>query len=627
MDAKTGITIALIGGFVAGGAGVGAAWWLRRRTELSVRNLYVLAAGAAALLAGAWALSLWPVAVVLWIVTAFGAGGTAAGRRWRLSDLGAGEDLRQHEQSRRWIWQPAQERRPGERVTIAGQGEIVKTRPWPEGLPFVAMTDQAPDGPRLPRKHGQHVLTVGATGAGKTYSVLLAAIGRTIADKTALLWVDPKGDAPTLLMLKLLARLVGRPFVLFDPRDPESDRWQALWGDQPASLVSRLLRGIKTTEPYYAELLRQHVTIVARVLIQAGYKPPSFPLLAGAAQLHRWPRIYSLAESMQHDDPDLWSRVQDHAEFVNSREAGDLKGGLVRLSGAVGDAWRPVMTPRKASRRTTPVAVALPEAIKAGAIVLWRTYADDMKEEAEAITGIALGDIYSAAEAADGAGWTLVLDEFAKVIETCADGALSVLQRGRSNNGQVFVITQSVADFETLTGQTGLRDSLADNFTGFIVHEQTAPDSRDWLAKLMGTTSLWQSTDRTAGHGMISTGDGSRRRVQQFRIGPNTFPDLGEGEAVIYNKHQPPTRCKISKCELHPPEDAELPRIGRARHAVEIDVDPTTELPADPSTKTTAPAAKGRKPRRSAAQLAPIAAHEIPPLPDEPPATFTADDL
>jgi hypothetical protein len=35
-----------------------------------------------------------------------------------------------------------------------------------------------------------------------------------------------------------------------------------------------------------------------------------------------------------------------------------------------------------------------------------------------------------------------VLDEFGAVVSTCADQALALLQRGRTHNGQVFVITQ-----------------------------------------------------------------------------------------------------------------------------------------------------------------------------------------
>ena len=51
----------------------------------------------------------------------------------------------------------------------------------------------------------------------------------------------------------------------------------------------------------------------------------------------------------------------------------------------MGAAWRPVLTPRLAPGGDT-VSVPLAEAIRAGAVVMWRTYADDMPDESAAIT-------------------------------------------------------------------------------------------------------------------------------------------------------------------------------------------------------------------------------------------------
>jgi hypothetical protein len=154
----------------------------------------------------------------------------------------------------------------------------------------------------------------------------------------------------------------------------------------------------------------------------------------------------------------------------------------------MGEAWRPVLAPR-----VTPsgehVAVSLAAAIEQRAIVLWRTYVDDMPKEAAMITVLALADMYAAAQVARGP-WTLLLDEFGGDMHIAASRALAMLQRGRSHDGQVIVVTQSAADPEALTQQPGLLASLTDNFTGFAIHRQNAPEMRDCLAKLMGTTAI-----------------------------------------------------------------------------------------------------------------------------------------
>ncbi|MGH2857666.1 MAG: hypothetical protein ACRDMJ_09285, partial [Solirubrobacteraceae bacterium] len=108
---------------------------------------------------------------------------------------------------------------------------------------------------------------------------------------------------------------------------------------------------------------------------------------------------------------------------------------------------------------------------------------------------------------------------------------------------------------------------------GFAIHRQNAPETRDWLAKLTGTTALWQSTDRTSGHGSVHSGDGSRRRVRQFRVGSDTFAQLGRGEAIIYTTIDgTPRRVRVLRTRL---PQGEPERVGDdARHPVETTVHP-----------------------------------------------------
>jgi hypothetical protein len=157
------------------------------------------------------------------------------------------------------------------------------------------------------------------------------------------------------------------------------------------------------------------------------------------------------------------------------------------------------------------------------------------------MTVLALADLHDAAAQASVQS-TLMLDEFGAVIKMASSRAVAILQRGRSHGGQVIVVAQSVADPEAFSGQPGLLPSLTDNFSGVVAHRQTAPESRDWLAKLMGTRALWQSANQTSGHGSQHSGRGSARRVREFRIGSDPFAELGRGEAVIYTTLGPDPR-------------------------------------------------------------------------------------
>jgi DNA helicase HerA-like ATPase len=125
--------------------------------------------------------------------------------------------------SRRERARRGERRARGERTRIAGQGELVRERARPAGEPMSA------DGRGLvPRREGRHLLIVGATGSGKTVSARRWLLARILADGVAVLATDPKGDRGLERDLCAPARLVGRPFVVFDPRGPASDRWNPL---------------------------------------------------------------------------------------------------------------------------------------------------------------------------------------------------------------------------------------------------------------------------------------------------------------------------------------------------------------------------------------------------------------
>ncbi|MGH8301036.1 MAG: TraM recognition domain-containing protein [Steroidobacteraceae bacterium] len=542
---------------------------------LSAHNLYVIGAAGGLFLVAAVAAHAWRLALFVLPTATPGIAAALAARRWRLSDLGAGEELRRHELARRWVWQPRASLPAGERRYIGAQGEIVRVRPWPDRVDFVPMT--ADGDVRLPIGEGHHIFECGGTGTGKTTTARRPLVARTLAHGAAALLIDQKGDPEDERELRKLAAAGGRPFILFDPRDSErSDRWAPLWGE-PGAVAARAVEAIKTSEPYYADVLRQHLNLIVAVLHAAGRWPPSFPFLVEAASAGGYNTVEELARGL---DPEryrsLQRRVHDHGEWVGSREGiKDLRGGLIRLEVVMGAAWREVLTPRPTEEGET-VAVRLVEAIRQGAVVMWRTYADDMPDEAAAITVLALSDLHAAAGRA-GAPWTLMLDEFGAVIHMAAARGVSILQRARSHGGQVIVISQSAADIEALSQQPGLLPSLSDNFTAFVAHRQTAPETRDWLAKLMGTRSLWQSTDQTRGHGASLSGAGSRRRVREFRVGSDEFATLGRGEAVIYTTLGPePERACVVPARL---PDAEPERITRPhRHRCEIAVYPEQEL-------------------------------------------------
>ena len=164
-----------------GFAGTGVAWWLRRRTTLSARNFYPPAAISATAFAATAAAHAWLAALVVLPFASGWVAGAVVGARWRSTDLGAGEELRNHELSRRWVWEPPPGRAEGERLYMRSQGELVHERAWPRHIDYVSMTALGDRGPRLPLGAGQHVVLFGATGAGKTTTARKLIAARTLS--------------------------------------------------------------------------------------------------------------------------------------------------------------------------------------------------------------------------------------------------------------------------------------------------------------------------------------------------------------------------------------------------------------------------------------------------------------
>ena len=256
--------------FAAAAAGVLGAWLMHRRSRLSPRNIYLAAAllvpaaiGASLALGPAGGLALVPALVAA-------LAGSVAARRLRGSALGAGGPLRQHEKERLMLWQAvgrearssrARERARGERTYIASQGELVRKRSWPAGEPAIPLARDG--GGRLPAGEGRHLIVLGATGAGKTVTGERWICARILGHQSAALVWDPKSDEELAADLRAAARRVGRPFVVFDPYDPDADRWQPAWGDDPGAVVARVCAPIEMTQPFYADALRTPLLRVA----------------------------------------------------------------------------------------------------------------------------------------------------------------------------------------------------------------------------------------------------------------------------------------------------------------------------------------------------------------------------
>jgi hypothetical protein len=192
----------------------------------------------------------------------------------------------------------------------------------------------------------------------------------------------------------------------------------------PDAVAARAVEPIKQSEPYYYDALRKHLDVVCEVLHAADRWPPSVPFLVDACHPQRFGAISALALGLGAQHSVVGRRVKQHGRYVNSpKGTEDLTGGAFRLEVALALASRRMVTPRITSDNDA-VGVRLVHALQQRAVVMWRTHADTMPDEAAALSVLALADLHDAAEQAH-APWTLLLDEFGAVIEMAARRAVA----------------------------------------------------------------------------------------------------------------------------------------------------------------------------------------------------------
>ena len=160
---------------------------------------------------------------------------------------------------------------------------------------------------------------------------------RTLTQNAALLILDQKGDEEDVQQMSRLAAAAEVPFVLIDPQDPCSDRYQPLWGT-PAQVAARAVEPIKQSEPYYYyyDVLRLHLDTVCRILHTADRWLPSIPFLIDACHPLHYEALGEIAQGLGDRHRPLIHRVAEHGRYVSSRKGKeDLAGGAAGLQVAL----------------------------------------------------------------------------------------------------------------------------------------------------------------------------------------------------------------------------------------------------------------------------------------------------
>ena len=271
-----------------------------------------------------WALATVPFAYGSWLVSwraglVLGVGGATAivgGVRLHLESLGrGGEEARAARHAigplvvlRSLIAERGARRQPRKGTTLAigrtARGSVCRV---PIGRPG----------------EGRHVLTVGATGGGKTVSQA-SIVAAHIDSGMAAVVVDPKGDGRLRATLRASAAAAGVRFREWSPSG--SAIYNPIANGNPDEIADKALAAHEWSEPHYEMATRRLLGLTLATMQAAGLWPPTLSALVD----HSHPdRLDALADRAGGE---VAGRVRSYVDGLDASARSDLRGGRDRLA-------------------------------------------------------------------------------------------------------------------------------------------------------------------------------------------------------------------------------------------------------------------------------------------------------
>ena len=375
-----------------------------------------------------------------------------------------------------------------------------------------------------------HALILGASGAGKS-TTLLTLLTEQIRRGRPVVAVDMKGSPSFRRALADAAASAGREFAVWTPDGPAT--WNPLAHGNATELKDKLIATERFTEPHYQRAAERYVQTVLQVLEHA--HPAQAPTLAEVVGLMDPLRLPGILRDVPRP---FAERVQDYLAGLTPDQLSAIRGLGTRLA-IVTEAHTGAFLGNPSTREPGLPAIDLRSALAGEQVALFSLNASTYGKLSAQLGALAIQDLVSAAGhrlglPERGERAVVGLDEFSALD---SDNVIALLARCREAGVSVLLSTQELADLDR--SARGLRDQVLGSTAVKIAHRQEVPASARTIAQIAGTEKVWEVTEQLGRHpllGMQSTGRGTRRQAERFRVPPDQISSLSPGEAVVITK-------------------------------------------------------------------------------------------
>lgn len=366
----------------------------------------------------------------------------------------------------------------------------------------------------------RHIHILGATGSGKTESVILNFLRQDLKRGLGAIILDAKGDISFLESLR--AWVPEDKLKVFDLGSEHSQSYNPLEAGNPLEAAQRLFSSLTWSEEYYKSKAFTALQKIFQIHHERFKKNPTLSDVAG--YLKSPDSIGFIFEGM------------GYPKNQKDKDFSELSGLRDQIRGLCTGYLEKTLSPKGLSD------LQLTEA-KSGQVLYFRLQSLMSPQLVSTLGKLVINHLnYLAGTAHRGADKEVrlipaYLDEFASF--ACPEFA-DLISKARSAGIALHFSHQSIGDLTEVS--PGFLNRITDNSATKIVLRINDPDSADFFARSFGTKLYQKVTQRiTKADQSVDDAevmeDGTRREAHQFRASPDTLKTLPTGVGSVLIAH------------------------------------------------------------------------------------------
>lgn len=373
----------------------------------------------------------------------------------------------------------------------------------------------------LPNKiRTRHVHILGATGSGKTESVILNFIRQDVNSGLGSIILDAKGDHT---FLSELEQFVPQDRLkVFDLGSPTSLSYNPTRDGTPLEAAQRLFSSLKWSEEYYKS---KALSALQRIFV------------AHYATNNRNPTILEISSYLETPNSYIAFVVSpDFPQALAQKDYQDLSGLRDQVKALTLDCLAQNLSPNHSGLDLN--------AARSGEVIYFRLQSLMSPQIVESIGKLLINNLnFLAGTAHRGFAHAqqselipIYFDEFASF--ACPEFS-DLISKARSAGFALHFSHQSIGDLADV--EPGFLNRIADNSAVKIVLRINDPDSADFFARSFGTKLYQKTTQRITNAKKIESaeilGEGTTREAHQFRASPDLLKTLPTGVGSVLIAH------------------------------------------------------------------------------------------